>query len=500
MGMAASQVRFLQLTDRKHDIGRELQHLSLEKMSLTRDMQAVTKEYQSALCSKTMKWSNNSGVSYTDLSYSTLMKPNSYNMKSPILITDSSGRVVLNKQYQKYAEMLDAAGGKWEGDIRNQILSQLTGIPQETIENMALTSSAVAEATNAYNDSLESYDSWKAKETRKAGTEYLTIDKLAKKLGTVNGTDLSELYIKGENGGYHISSVNDLKVLAEGIKNNMSKYFFDDDQYLNIKDKTAFEAGCQAFVDYYTALINDTSETSDSLRESSGLKGDRGDWSLDIKQAFASIMGGYLIYGSYDYSDVSDEKTYPVRYMDTAAWDSWYTELKSKSSQIDSSKAGYDASVDTANQVTTADKESLIRYYDLLFQAIADNGWTSDTQIEDSEYLNQVFQNNKYCVTTITENQCFNEGLPEGSNNTKFFYDTNIASNFDNIFMVNDSDIRNEALVKYEYDKSVINAKESRIDTRMKNLETEQSAITKMLESIDQVKNDNIERTFGIWG
>ena len=262
MGMAASQVRFLQLTGRKHDISRELQHLSMEKMSLTRDMQAVTKEYQTALCSKSMKWSNNSGVSYTDISYSTLMKPNAYNMKSPVLITDSSGRVVLNKQYQKYAEMLDAAGGKWEGSIRNQILAQLTGIPQETIENIDLTSSAVADATNAYNDSLESFDSWKAKETRKAGTEYLTIDNLAKKLGSVNGIDLSALYIKGANDGYPISSVNDLKVLAEGIKNNMSKYFFDDDKYLNIKDKTAFEAGCQAFVDYYTALINDKSETA----------------------------------------------------------------------------------------------------------------------------------------------------------------------------------------------------------------------------------------------
>ena len=35
---------------------------------------------------------------------------------------------------------------------------------------------------------------------------------------------------------------------------------------------------------------------------------------------------------------------------------------------------------------------------------------------------------------------------------------------------------------------------------RMKNLETEQSSINKMLESIDKVKNENIENTFGIWG
>ena len=57
MGMAASQVRLLQLTGRKNDIGRQLQHLSLEKTSLTRAMRNVTKDYQEALSSKILKWS-----------------------------------------------------------------------------------------------------------------------------------------------------------------------------------------------------------------------------------------------------------------------------------------------------------------------------------------------------------------------------------------------------------------------------------------------------------
>ena len=52
MGMAASQVRLLQLTDRKNTIGRELEHLSLQKTSLSRDMQRVTKNYQNALSAK----------------------------------------------------------------------------------------------------------------------------------------------------------------------------------------------------------------------------------------------------------------------------------------------------------------------------------------------------------------------------------------------------------------------------------------------------------------
>ena len=110
MGMAASQVRLLQLTARKNDIGYQLQNLSLQKTSLSRDMQRVTKEYQNALSTKTLKWSNNSGVTYVDLSYANLMRPGSVNGNVPYLITNASGNVVVDSQYQKYAEMISADG------------------------------------------------------------------------------------------------------------------------------------------------------------------------------------------------------------------------------------------------------------------------------------------------------------------------------------------------------------------------------------------------------
>ena len=96
-------------------------------------------------------------------------------------------------------------------------------------------------------------------------------------------------------------------------------------------------------------------------------------------------------------------------------------------------------------------------------------------------------------------NKCFNEKEPIDNRNYKFYYDTEFAENDPNIFKVNDTSVQEAALAEYEYKKGIINEKESRIDTRMKNLETEQSAISKMLESIDKVKNDNIERTFAMW-
>ena len=72
-------------------------------------------------------------------------------------------------------------------------------------------------------------------------------------------------------------------------------------------------------------------------------------------------------------------------------------------------------------------------------------------------------------------------------------------NNFDNIFTVNDTNAQNEAQVKYEYEKSVINEKESRIDQRMQNLETEQSAINEMIKGIESVRDKNVETNFSIF-
>ena len=156
-------------------------------------------------------------------------------------------------------------------------------------------------------------------------------------------------------------------------------------------------------------------------------------------------------------------------------------------------KTDYDKAVSANNQLFTADEESLIKFYDAIFSSIAENGWTYNNQVNDTEYLNQMLQNNIYFMTTVDRDTEFDENSGEYIWDND--YTTDIASNFTNIFAVNDSDAREDALVEYEYQKSIINQKEARIDTRMKNLETEQAAIKQMIQGIEQVKNDNIDRT-----
>ena len=102
MGMSASQVRFLTLQSRKNTIGRELSTLSNRKMALSRDMQNVSRKYTNALNQTNYKFSYDGGATYNDLTYATLMTPNTLNATTPYIITDANtGRVVLNRDALK---------------------------------------------------------------------------------------------------------------------------------------------------------------------------------------------------------------------------------------------------------------------------------------------------------------------------------------------------------------------------------------------------------------
>jgi hypothetical protein len=103
-----------------------------------------------------------------------------------------------------------------------------------------------------------------------------------------------------------------------------------------------------------------------------------------------------------------------------------------------------------------------------------------------------MLQNNIYTITTVDRSSEYDEFNNRVWNNE---YETNLAGNYEKIVTVNDDDIVEEALAEYEYKKSIINTKETRIDTRMKDLETEQAAINQMLQGLQKTINDNSERT-----
>ena len=478
MGLAASSGRILSLISR-----------------------AAAKDYQKALSSKKMKWSTGT-LNTVDLSYSILMRPNANNAKNPILLTGLDGKVIVDSKYKKYAEMISPNGmslGNYSGDVRTAILSELTGIPEDVINNADTTSTLRNKAESEFSAEENAFDEWLYVEdkTRGAGTKYLTVDEYAEKMGkTSNGIDLAELYKK--NGDLNFSNISELESYIKNIESNMSGYFVDDD-IIGCSDRTNFIAACDKTIDTYrTAIETGTLKKNEPKNIIEGLFFDNSGYKVNVQELFKLIMANYTG-TTKTKSTNANEKTYPLRDENSGSYKNWHKELENRYEALLDASSVYDATVEVANEAMTADQESMIQFYDNLFTAIADNGWTYDVQINDNDYLNQMLQNNSYCLTTITRNECYNDNLDESAKNWKYEYDTSLASNFDNIITVNDSDVASKALAKYEAEKLKINQKETRIDVKLKDLETEQAAIEQMIESINKVKNDNIDRTFKLW-
>ena len=228
------------------------------------------------------------------------------------------------------------------------------------------------------------------------------------------------------------------------------------------------------------------------------LKG--GNFSISVKQMIDSIIGGSYATDNCNVNNggYANKSTYLWNDVNSGTYNQAKEAHDTWQESYDLAKTEYDSAVQVKNQLFTSEEEALIEFYDAIFSSIAEKGWESNDQVNDTQYLNQMLQNNIYTMTTVDRDAEFSD-----EHNSYLWdneYSTDIASNFTNIFFVNDSNAREEALVAYEHEKSIINEKESRIDTRMQNLQTEQSAINQMIQGIESVKKENIDRTMNIFG
>lgn len=491
MGMAASQARLLSLTDRKADNELQTMRLSNQKVALTNEMNNVTKDYQNALSSKVLKWSNNSGVTCTDLSYSNMMRPNALNKYEPYLITDSNGMVVVDDKYKQYAEMISESGagkGDWES-VRTKVLSSLIGIDEATIRNYESASVGIIENKSA----LEQLE--KSKPVKKCKSE--SLDNLLKKmndgtgvnnLGFSSGSNFAQAYSGSATitVGSTSNAEGNLTKIFDNLKDSLGKYFADK--------KDIFEAAVDSKKEECIGLLG-----SDLSNSAGMLKGTSTEYKLDVKETIDEILALYAFNGgetgvnAYNNSD-----TYVWYDVDTQEYKNWEADYKEWETKYNAAQKNYSGSISSEAEALTSDQEKQIAFYDKLFSTIAENGWVYNDSVGDDNYLNQMLQNNIYTITTVDRTSTYDDENKAFKWSNE--YSTDIATNSDNIVTVRDTDASNEALVEYEHKKSIINAKEKRIDARMKTLETELSAINQMIQGIESVRNDNIERTFGIFG
>lgn len=461
MGMAASQCRFLQLTSRNNDIGRQLMKLSNDKMRLAQDMSKVSKHYTEALSAKTMKWTNNGGASYSAITYSTLMTPNANNNMTPYILSDTRGHVVVDANMKKYAEMISSDGrpnNNWD-DVRLQVLSRATGIDEDVIANLDEYKGAIIDGKDnvlayAYNEP-----------NRNSFTEVSGLQ-LAKKMnGSLGISDWGSAYISNSE----ISG--SLESAVDAIKNGLSKYF--------MKNSDKFEKACES--------VKANKKDADNLNVRD---------LLDEIFAAYSALGGEV--AKPDYEADGTEHVNPVWYdVDSAAYQTYKDEYDAWEANYNAAQDTYTEALNNKSALCTSAQEKEIEFYDKIFSMIAKQGWAYNSEVSDETYLNNMLQNNLFTLTTVDRSF---EKDSDGTYHNIDTYDLDIASNCKKIVSVNDDNIRNDALVRYEDEKNRINVKESRIDTRMKNLQTEQSAIQNMMKSIQEVINFNTKQSMTVLG
>ena len=202
MGMAASQVRFLTLQDRKSTIGMRLGILSNRKMALTRDMNKAAREYNDAYTETKLQWYDSINGNYTDITYNAMMSPNAGNSYTPYIITDrNTGRVILDG-ITNVAKLCDENAPAGVGNNMVSFMEDLVGttnyIPGTmTYNEEAMAPSIIMELMGItdFDPTRKIYKGVENVDLKDGGWEKVDhsdlMEKMTVGIGTLNGTTAS---------------------------------------------------------------------------------------------------------------------------------------------------------------------------------------------------------------------------------------------------------------------------------------------------------------------
>ncbi len=183
---------------------------------------------------------------------------------------------------------------------------------------------------------------------------------------------------------------------------------------------------------------------------------------------------------------------------DTTKRDEAVTAFRNKLYELPSTRDAIFASFEgTDSKTTWTDISSEFNYYCRKFEAIQQAGGCKeiDPQFESGSQGETWLKNMVEAgLIVIQENDKINGANAE-------WKDTSVATstNGNYISEVQDDKDLKKAEAEYEHELSIINRKDTKFDKDLSKLETERTSITTEMDAIKQVRNDNIDRTFGIF-
>lgn len=137
MGLAASQARFLAITSRKASCEFQSMQIAQQKLSLTRELEQATEDYNSSLdATKLVYDPSGEGDTTFDFSYDLVMNPSEVNNYTPFMMSRSDGRIALNGKMAQAAKLagIPQEGGEPSKDSFNKFIEAMvaTGGMTET--------------------------------------------------------------------------------------------------------------------------------------------------------------------------------------------------------------------------------------------------------------------------------------------------------------------------------------------------------------------------------
>ncbi len=543
MGLAASQARFLAITARKMNCEFQSMQIAQEKLSVTRDMEQASQEYQDALNTSKLVWETPDGEVY-DLTYAMMMTPSNFNDYNAYLVTDTQGRVVLSPA------MFAAAVAAGTIDEKGNPLGDFN------ISGRNAFLEALAQKGQVSKTIVEEIEKLGKNGYSRSGVGGEILDKTAANvMQTNNFIDYLRKATKIDENGKEVPA---FTVFSDGDKNMLSDFLGEGSTY---QTKPPSNLGKNE----YTVSAKTNALNNSTLKEltmgdilsgdyvytynfggQDGIGGDKNynfEWMIrGLTNMFAEVLGyqgSSALFGKGICLDKqSAEAMDTAIYLTVQQFASNYNNVKNSADKsgdyntgVTSGKQNTNFSVNLTNLANT-----LLTYYAMLLDGFEDQSYSikdekkqsiyvtdnltyyfnveNTSGVSETDMLNADFYNQMYnvicmygaCTDTmkqemVTDKAYLNNALKNGQlfisslNTDGYFYPGHYTLN-GHVGEIPDEDAIARAELEYEITKSKLNTKEESLELKMKNLDMEISSLTTEYDTVKNMISKGVEKVF----
>lgn len=550
MGLAASQARLLSLTARQHTVEGRAQYLQAQKLRLANESDRVYENYVNALDAtsiQTKSYDSNGKVHWLDGSLNNLMRydADDKSLGNIYYVQDiNSGKLYMptnlvnayNSSNNDVFQFLNNMGIKYEKDVYNDeymdALSTVNAYKNEGYDTFPYSQAQV-----------ETYKSLRSETLNPAkSSTYNNADELYKLVSFSESTTNKGVYYPSDKTQYSalLAQLNNLKgttyytgtnkTIIDYISNfDVSGVFADTSKASNIS-ATTNEPDKTLYVYWDKAKENekeneeDKQQIDDLMKLKMLLNG--GSWKK-TSNIFDSIFGTILIgeatttgniytddmqntLNAYTgtnnanmgealvkmASDIKDSETNKALTTANNNFQTFFTSIGTTQEEFETKLSNYNtynnavADLSTKDQTTYTkyEDDNLGPYYEQIFNAIEAAGGCTEITTENAKsgsWLTNMVKNAQVVLATF-------------DNDKKELDNITASSNVGLREISNDREIT-KADSEYEADMEAINSKETKYNTQLNQLESERNAIQTEIQSLKQIREDNISSTFKLF-